>query len=72
MAGRPVIAGVYVEDPKLAAAGAQVDHAVVVEGIHQTMDGTLRLTIYDPAGFVFWQPLSTFSRFFTGEFVKPI
>jgi hypothetical protein len=46
-------------------------HAVVVEGL-ETRAGALGLKIYDPAGDTYWQPLSTFRKFFTGEFVTPI
>lgn len=71
-AGRPVIAGVSTINPGEAAAGVQIPlHAVVVEGLEYRA-GVLGLKIYDPVGFVYWERLSTFDQFFTGEFVKPI
>lgn len=69
-AGRPLIAGVKtVSHLEAASELTQIPlHAVVVEGV-ESRAGVLGLTIYDPVGFSYWQPLSTFRRFFTGEFI---
>ncbi|HVN94401.1 MAG TPA: hypothetical protein VMT38_11925 [Terracidiphilus sp.] len=65
-AGKPVIAPVYTT----GATNGPV-HAVVIEGIETRAD-VQGLRIYDPMGFVFWQPVSTFAKYFTNTFIKPI
>jgi len=65
-AGNPVIAGVYAT----LADGAPL-HAVVIEAAERRA-GVAGLRIYDPVGWVYWQPLATFSKYFTEEFVKAI
>ncbi len=65
-AGNPVIGNVFTAGPGSGSA-----HALVVEGIETrgTVEG---LQIYDPMGFNFWQPASTFEKHFTGLFIKPL
>ncbi len=63
-AGKPVIVGVYI-----AACPRAPLHALVVEGV-ETMGGVTGLRIYDPVGRVYWQPVRTFQRYFTKEFVR--
>jgi len=65
-AGNPVIAGIKTS----TAPGAPL-HAVVVEAA-ETRAGVPGLSIYDPAGFAYWKPLSSFERFFDGTFVRPL
>jgi hypothetical protein len=65
-AGNPVIAGVYVT----LADGSPL-HAVVIEAA-ETRAGVAGLRIYDPLGYAYWQPLATFSKYFTDEFVKAL
>ncbi len=78
-AGHPLIAGMRTIRPPIIIRPIgqlvpSVDiplHAIVVEGLEMRA-GALGLKIYDPAGFAYWQPLSTFQQLFTGEFVTPI
>lgn len=78
-AGRPLIAGVKTMASRLTITPARqassvptiAQHAVVVEGL-ETRARVLGLKIYDPTGFVYWQPLSTFSKYFDGVFVRPL
>lgn len=77
-AGRPLIAGVYtIQPPPIAAAGQASSavkislHALVIEGA-EVRGGILGLKIYDPLGSYYWQPISTFAKYFTGEFVKAL
>ena len=46
-------------------------HAIVIEGI-ETRAGVAGLTIYDPVGWVYWQPIKVFQKYFTQQFVMPI
>ncbi len=62
-AGRPVIAMVRTD-----AQGTNF-HWVVIEAM-ETRSGVRGLTIYDPIGFAYWQPLSDLQRFFNGFFVR--
>jgi hypothetical protein len=64
-AGNPVIASVLAE----LKEGSPV-HALVVEGL-ETRGTVQGLKIYDPMGWVYWQPVETFERFFQGGFLKP-
>ena len=66
-AGNPVIAGVYAH----AASGTAPLHAIVIEGI-ETRAGVTGLSIYDPVGWVYWQPITKFQKYFTQHFVMPI
>ena len=66
-AGKPVIAGVYTS----VCSGSAPLHAVVVEGIETVGDQSV-LRIYDPVGWVYTQPVVTFQKYFTGEFVMPL
>lgn len=79
-AGNPVIAGVktitpptnYVLVGTLPPGAATVNvpgHAVVIEAA-QELNGVAGLRIYDPNGFIYWQPLVTFQKYFR-EFVAP-
>ncbi len=65
-AGNPVIAA-------MNALGAPDSpwHAIVVEGL-ETRAGVPGLKIYDPVGYVYWQPIQTFGKYFTNIFVKPL
>ena len=64
--GNPVVAGVYV-----TLADSSPLHAVVIEAA-ETRAGVAGLRIYDPLGYLYWQPLATFSKYFTNEFVKAL
>jgi hypothetical protein len=64
-AGNPVIASVLAT----LEEGSPV-HALVVEGL-ETRGTVLGLKIYDPMGWVYWQPVETFERFFQGGFLRP-
>jgi hypothetical protein len=46
-------------------------HALVVEGL-ETRGTVPGLRIYDPVGYVYWQPVLTFGKYFTNFFVKPL
>ena len=65
--GHPVIAGVYTT----AASGTARLHAIVIEGI-ESRGEVNGLKIYDPTGWVYWQPITAFQKYFTNEFVMPI
>lgn len=76
-AGNPVIAGVYLGGTRAAVAAtgqsletAQV-HALVLEGL-ETQAGVAGVKVYDPMGWVYWQPLATFEEYFTQVFVHPL
>ena len=73
-AGNPVIAGVktitpptnYVLVGTMPPGAAVVNvpgHAVVIEAA-QEFNGVAGLRIYDPNGFVYWQPVATFQKYF--------
>jgi len=69
-AGKPDIAGVYTTAPGTAPL-----HAIVIEGIEKRagVDGLVNgLKIYDPRGYVYWQPITIFQKYFTKEFVMPL
>jgi hypothetical protein len=34
--------------------------------------GVSGLKIFDPRGWVYWQPITTFQKYFTQQFVMPI
>jgi hypothetical protein len=65
-AGNPVIAA-------MNALGTPDSpwHAIVVEGL-ETRGTVVGLKIYDPVGYVYWQPVQTFGKYFTNIFVKPL
>jgi hypothetical protein len=65
-AGNPVIAGVYT-----TACTKSPLHAVVIEAV-ETQGGVNGLRIYDPVGWVYWQPITSFQKYFTGEFVNAL
>jgi hypothetical protein len=46
-------------------------HAVVVEGL-ESRSGVAGLRIYDPGGFSYWQPLSTWQRYYDGVFIHAL
>jgi hypothetical protein len=65
-AGNPVIAGVF---PTGNRAGDM--HALVIEALE--MRGKVQgLKIYDPMGWVYWQPTDTFAKYFSDIFIKPL
>jgi hypothetical protein len=64
-AGRPAIAMVRTE-----TAGTNF-HFVVVEAL-ETRAGVQGLTIYDPRGAAYWQPLEDWQRFFNGSFIRAL
>jgi hypothetical protein len=65
-AGNPVIAGVY----STACSNSPL-HAVVVEAV-ETQGGVSGLRIYDPVGWIYWQPIQSFQKYFTGEFINAL
>lgn len=80
--GKPLIAGVYIEGAEAttqaaaqaAATGAKFEpdlHAVVIEGM-QMQGKQAGFLIYDPAGWYYWQPVTTFFKYFTGVVVHPV
>jgi hypothetical protein len=64
--GNPVIAGLY----STGSASSPL-HAVVIEGL-EDQAGVTGLSIYDPAGWQYWQPITSLQKYFTGEFVMPL
>ena len=45
-------------------------HALVIEGT-EVRNGVNGLRIYDPGGWTYWQPISTFQKYFANIFVVP-
>ncbi len=66
-AGNPVIAGVYTSATKTTANL----HAVVIEGL-ETQGEVLGIKAYDPVGYDYWQPVETFAKYFSKDFVHPL
>jgi hypothetical protein len=67
--GKPLIAGVETFGAGGApAVGTSGLHAVVVEGA-EALNGVQGFKIYDPAGWYYWQPVTTFFKYFSGVIV---
>ncbi|HXR88546.1 MAG TPA: hypothetical protein VN728_16310 [Stellaceae bacterium] len=45
-------------------------HALVIEGT-EVRNGVTGLRIYDPGGWTYWQPISTFQKYFANIYVVP-
>jgi hypothetical protein len=67
--GKPLIAGVEIFGPGgTPAVGTSGLHAVVIEGA-ETIGNVPGFKIYDPAGWYYWQPVTTFFKYFSGVIV---
>jgi len=67
--GKPLIAGVEIFGPGgTPVVGTSGLHAVVIEGA-ETIGKVDGFRIYDPAGWYYWQPVTTFFKYFSGVIV---
>jgi hypothetical protein len=67
--GKPLIAGVEIFGPGgTPVVGTSGLHAVVIEGA-ESIGNVPGFKIYDPAGWYYWQPVTTFFKYFSGVIV---